>query len=191
MITYEGFKERHYPRQKQWGQFPEEQLNALRNALPVDVIEFLQKEGVSSYVDGFLWTTIPADFHDILNQWGLKGDQCYVFMRSAFGACVYYHKEEYFYLDPIEGRIVSLGDDFYLLLNYMLTLDAILESGFFIDYYLNMEVDRNLLQPDELFSFAPPFPLGGSFEISKIEIVKIKEHLLYLAKLFKNKATKI
>lgn len=191
MIPYEGFKERHYPQKKQWGFFSEQDLAGIGKDVPQDVIDFLTLEGLSSYSNHFLWTTLPKDFHDVLTEWGLAGNKCYTFMRSAFGACIFYSRKKYFYLDPLEGRVVSLGDDLYLLLNYMLKLDIILESGFFHDYFQNMKTDPQLLHPDEIFAFVPALPVGGSFEISSVEVVKMKEHLFFLAQLFDGKATQI
>lgn len=191
MFTYDSFKETFYPQKKHWGSFAEHQLADSATHLPAEVIEFLRLEGLSSYSNNFLWTTLPGNFYSVLSQWGLKGESCHVFIRSAFGTCVYYSKNKFYYLDPIEGRIISLGDDFYLMLNYMLTLDAILDSGFFKDYYQNIVADRDSLQPEEVFAFVPAIALGGSIEKSKIEIMNLREHLQYLAQLFDNKVTKI
>lgn len=188
MISYEGFKERHYPSKKKRGDYSEDELVSMRENLPEGIVEFLENEGVSSYSNNFLWTAHPGDFHDVLTKWGLPGNECFTFMRSAFGACIYYCQNNFYYLDPLLGRVVSLGDDPYLLLNYSLCLDAILTNGLFEDYYKKMNADRNLLRPDEVFAFAPALPLGGSFEISKVEIVKMSEHLVFLAQLFDGKA---
>lgn len=191
MINYEAFKERFYPNKKQYGYYSDEILNKMRNDLPDAIVEFLQTEGICSYANNFMWTASPYDYHQALSAWGLKGIKCFTFFRSAFGACIYFHKNEYFYLDPIEGRILSLDDDAYMLLNYSLTMDIILNNGFFKDYFDNIKADTQLLNVDLSFSFNPAIPLGGSFETSKIEVVKTYEHLIFLAQLFGGKAKRI
>ncbi len=191
MIPYEGFKERYYPTKKKWEDFSEEELMVLKRNLPLDVIDFLREEGLASYCDNFLWTTLPDVFHEILTAWGIKGENCFALMRTAIGACIYFHRKEFFYLDPIFGRIVSMGDDFYMLLNIFLKLEVILNDGFFEDKYKNIEKKPKLLQPDQMYAFVPAIPLGGSFESSKVEIVKMKEHLFFLSQLFEGKARRI
>lgn len=191
MLKYDRFKERFHEHKKVWHQFTENELNVLDTKLPTAIREFLTAEGLSSYSNNFLWTTLPGDFHDVLSSWGLKGKACHAFLRSAFGACVFYNNEEYYYLDPLEGRVVSLGNDVYLMMNYMLTLDAILDPGFFHDYFLSIKADPKLLDPESIFGFSPPFPSGGNFKKSSVEIVNMTEHITSLAKLFGGKAKRI
>lgn len=188
MISYDGFKTRHYPDKIQWHTFSDQELSGLAGKLPPDIIGFLENEGLSSYSGNFLWSAHPLDFHDVLYSWGLNGDQCFTFLRSAFGACVYFHNNEFFYLDPLQGRVVSLGDDPYLLLNISLILDAILTHGFFEDYFKALKPDPKILKPDEIFAFVPALSFGGSFLSSKTEVVKLREHLFFLAQLFNHQA---
>ncbi|TNE57317.1 MAG: DUF1851 domain-containing protein [Bacteroidetes bacterium] len=191
MIPYDGFKERYYGSKKNWRGFTDEEKAEIERLLPEDVSGFLLAEGLSSYGNNFLWTTHPGLLADVLDAWGLKQDKCFAFMRSAFGACIYYAENEYFYLDPLFGRIVSMDDNFYLALNYSLTIDEILENGFFLDVFNNLEMDTAQLKPDEILAFIPALPMGGSFETSKVEKVKMAEHLMFLAQLFEGKAKKV
>ncbi len=191
MISYEGFKNRHYPQKKHIRFYSEDEIAYINKNLPEGIAEFLEIEGLCSYSNGFLWTTSPDAFHQALDQWGLKGAKCFVFMRSAFGACIFFSRKEFFYLDPLEGRIVSLGDDAYMVLDIFLIMDAILTNGLFEDYFKNLKNDPSLLHQDEIFAFVPALPLGGSFESSKVEIVKMFEHLAFLAQLFDGKAKRI
>lgn len=191
MFIYEGFKKRHFSQKKEWENYSSAELKILKDKLPSGIFEFLVEEGLASYSDNFLWTAYPSEFHTILSSWGLNGEKCFTFMRSAFGSCIYYKKNEFFYLDPIEGRIVSLGDDPYLLLNISLVLDSILANGFYLDYYQTLKADHSILQPDEVFAFSPALQSGGSFATSKVEVLKMKEHLIFLAGLFDHKAKRI
>lgn len=191
MITYDGFKEKYYPGKKLWRYFDEAEILAIDIAVPKDVIDFLEIEGLSSYANGFMWTLIPNEYHRILTAWGMDGEKCFAFLRSAFGALVFYFEKQFYYLDPLGGRIISIGDDFYFLLNYMIRSETILENGFFENYYLTLPLPKDALEPDEVFAFVPALPIGGNPETSKIEIVKMKEHLYFLAQLFDGKATRV
>lgn len=191
MITYENFIDRYYGSKREWRAFSPEERQTLGKQVPEGVLQFLEREGLSSYGENFLWTTLPDDHRESLSDWGLKGQQAQAFLRTAFGALIFYYREKFHYLDPLQGRRVEMTGDFYLLLNYMLNLDAILEPAFFIDQFQAHKEQAARLQPDEVLAFAPALPLGGTFETASVEIVKMREHLALLAQLFDNKATKI
>ena len=74
-------------------------------------------------------------------------------------------------------------------MNLMLTSDSILESCYF-DIYEKHKTG-NQLQYDEIYALLPALPIGGSFETSKYEVVKMREHLGFLAQLFGNQVRKI
>lgn len=192
MIDYKKFLQEHQPKKK-FGTFSDSELKAMEEELPPEVIDFMTNEGICSFSNNFLWTINPDSCKGILGKWGIKESKCATFIRSAFGALIYYNsRNKKFYLfDPLLGRVMDLADNFDDLLNMMLLLDTILENGFFIDRFQSLKVDSQALQSDEVFALVPALPLGGSFETSKVENVKLKEHLLFLAQLFDGKAKRV
>ena len=185
MFHYDKFLNEYGPGIR-FHSFSEQEIEKISKVLPENIVLFLKNEGISCFGKRFFWSVNPAFFEDILAKWGIK--KGYVFMRTAFGACIYFQKEEYFYLDPFFGRIVSLDDDAYLILNYSLRMESILEHAFFKDQFDRLITHPEVLQEDEMFALAPALKLGGSFETSKIEQVKLSEHHTFLAQCFGGKA---
>jgi hypothetical protein len=188
MFHYDKFLNEYGPGVRFYS-FSEQEIKNLGQIFHENIVLFLKNEGISSFGKRFFWSVNPLTFKDILAMWGIKNG--HVFIRTAFGACIYFQKDEYFYLDPFLGRIVSLDDDAYLILNYSLRTESILENAFFKDQFDRLIPQPESLQVDEMFSLHPALPLGGSFETSRFEIVKMREHLSLLAQLFNGKAKKI
>ena len=153
-MIYEKFLAEH-GRTRSFGAFTQEEVAALHKLLPQDAADFLAEEGRASFAQGFFATVHPQDAAGVLPSWGIKTKGASVFLRSAFGACVYAVKNQYYYLDPLLGRIISLDDDLYLILNYSLRLDAILDNGFFREHYLPHAELGKTLTPDQILGFVP------------------------------------
>jgi hypothetical protein len=189
MENYDKFRARHAEK-KQVGNFTPAELAALDKRLPADIINFLEEEGRASYSTGTLWTIHPNEFHEILSEWGLDGNKCYAFIRTAFGGCIYYTKKKFYSFDSLTGTINNLNDDIYTMMNVYLTFDFLLHDTWHLQYLEN-RTDLPALQADELYALVPALPFGGSFESSQLEVVKMREHLAFLAELFDNKVRKL
>jgi hypothetical protein len=107
-------------------------------------------------------------------------------MRTALGGVAFWKRGNIFQLNPFTGNVIKHDLEFCEFMNLWLTTDAALESDYF-DVYQKGKMNRSL-QYDEIFALVPALPLGGSFETSKLEVVKMYEHLTFLAQLFNNKA---
>ena len=178
------------PRSSKSGEFEKEQLAVLSSySIPSDIITFLSNEGISTYRNGFLSTTLPQEHFQLFSAWGLEGDKCFAFLKTAFGSLCFDYKDKIYQLDPISGYLYKGRFGFCDFMNLLATMDSFMESGFY-DIYLRIEKKKELMY-DEIYSFVPALPLGGSFEESKTEVVKMKEHLFFLAQLFNNKAKQI
>jgi hypothetical protein len=189
METYEKFRARH-PKEKQLGNFSDSELATLDKKLPADIINFLKEEGRASYSNNTLWTIHPAEFHEILSDWGLDGNKCYAFIRTAFGGCIYYTKKKFYSFDSLTGIINNLNDDVYTLMSVYLTFDFLLHDTWHLQYLEN-RTDLPAIQADEIYGLVPALSFGGSFETSALEVVKMREHLAFLAELFDNKVQKL
>lgn len=178
------------PRTMQLGPFDEQVIADLSNhQVPPDIIEFLQREGIATYRDDFFCTTVPQDYFETLSEWGLKGNECCTFMKTAFGSLCFSLKGKIFQLDPISGYLYKGRFDFCKFMNLLVPMDSFMEGCYFGNYQKIGK--RQPLAPDELYGLVPVLPLGGSLETSKLEVMKAREHLSILAQLFDNKARKL
>jgi hypothetical protein len=188
-MEFSKFIERN-PLGQQWGGFDEQALNEAAQFLPEEAMDFLKMYGKCTFHHDFLLTTLPQNWHESLTDWGLPPQKCHAFLRTAFGACVYFSRKKYYYLDPLVGRIVSLEDDPNLVFNMYLCMDAILDFGFYRDEWMKKE-NKAPLSFEQIHALVPALPFGGSFETSSFEVVQMREHLAFLAQLFGNKAKRI
>ena len=178
------------PRTRKIGSIAEQVLTDLSNhQVPADIIEFLQREGIATYRDDFFCTTVPQDYFDTLHEWGLKGSECYTFLKTAFGSLCFSLKGKIFQLDPISGYLYKGRFDFCDFMNLLAPMDSFMKGCYF-GIYQKIE-KRQPLAPDELYGLVPALPLGGSLETSTFEVMKAREHLSILAQLFNNKARKL
>ncbi len=156
---------------------------------PSDIFGFLKEEGYMTYHDDFFSTTMPQDHFQTFSEWGLNGKECFAFLKTAFGSLCYCYKDKIFQLDPVSGNVYKGRFRFCKFMNLLATMDSFLEACYF-DIYQKIE-KKQVLRSDEIYAFVPALPLGGSLEGSKLEVVKIREHLSILAQLFEGKARKI
>lgn len=180
---------KYNPRSRNVGLFSEHTLSLLSKLkIPPDIIKFLQDEGLTTYCDDFFYTTLPQDHYQTFSEWGLNGKDCFAFLKTAFGSLCFYKKGKIFQLDPISGYLYKGRFQFCEFMNLLVTMDSFMESCYF-DIYQKIEKKQTLAN-DEMYALVPALPLGGSFETSRIEIVKMQEQHSFLAQLFGNK-TKI
>ena len=186
MCDLTDFFEAH-PRSMRISSFDNYNLSVLEEyKLPKDIIEFLKKDGISTYHNDFLSSTLPQEHFQVFSEWGLKGTECFAFLKTALGTLCFYRAGKIFRLDPITGHLYKGKFEFCEFMNLVTTFDSFLESCYF-DIYQKIE-KKKVLAYDEIYGLVPALPLGGSFETSHFEVVKINEHLGFLAQLFDNKA---
>ncbi len=189
MVELDGFLEAH-PRSRKAEPFAAADLAALaKHKTPPEIAEFLREEGRAGYRDDFFVSTLPQDHFAALSEWGLKGEQCHTFLRTAFGSLCFAMKGKIFQLEPLSGYLYKGRFGFADFMNVLAPMDAFLEGCWF-DRYAQIK-RRKKLGPDEIYGLSPALPLGGSFEGSKLEVVKLREHLAMLAELFGHKARKM
>lgn len=153
--------------------------------LPLDLIQFLENKNVASYSNGFFTLVANADYNDIFEYWNLPVNECFLFIKSAFGMFIFYSEKQYWLLDPIANEIIPLGgeSDLNFITDTVLCDRIALESTFLINIY--EEAIQHLLPPelDECFAFVPAVKLGGSLNATHVKTVKLKEELYILSQL--------
>jgi hypothetical protein len=179
------------PRGQKVRNFSENELLNYKNSKLQEIYEFLEKEGKCFYNGRFFSTVLPSDYHDIFDNWGLDGKNCFAFLRSSFGCIEYFFNENFYRFNPHDGSSsANCGNRFSMLMNFVLTNTTNLNIGFCYDLHTKNIQHLPVLKEDEMYTLVPAIPLGGSFETSKIEVVKMNVQLDVLAQLYNHKTTK-
>jgi hypothetical protein len=154
-------------------------------AIPQDMRETLQGKNVSGYNKGFVTLVNPADYNDLLALWGFEPDQCFPFLKFAFGQLIFFHDTKFRIMDPVINVVEVIGDDddFNYIMNDLLVNEGMLVDNLLMGLYLQT-VDK-LGAPDlyECYAFVPALGLGGDKDIDNIQKVKYKEQLIILSQL--------
>ena len=188
MIDLTEFKLLHIHR-REISSFSMDELNIYKGKLSDEAIDFLSQEGKATYSNDFFRTTLPNTYHDLLNEWGLDGPNCYVFMKTCFGSLIYYYESKYYSLNPYDGSLTKFGKKIDLLLNGYFIAPIILDVTLWFKLHQKNINVLPALKEDEIYALDPTIPEGGSPETSKIVVVKLKEHLQKLADLFDHTTT--
>jgi hypothetical protein len=166
--------------------FNQEELTQLNSYdMPIEIKTFLVEQGLVAYKNNFFVTTLPQWHIETLSTWGLKGKECFSFMKTVFGGLIYYSKGKIYRLNPFTGRVLKGNFEFIDYMNLTLTSEATLE-GCYYEIYEKYKLNTPM-QADEIYAVVPALPLGGSFETSSYEVVKMREHLAFLAQMYDNK----
>jgi hypothetical protein len=176
------------PLSRKIGKFSVEELNI--SECPIELIDFLTQEQKNSYGNNFFWTISPSEYHDVLNNWGLDGKNCFAFLRSSFGCITFFSKQKYWCLNCQDGSCNPIcGNHFDMLMNMVLCDSTNLNVGFCYDLHLKYCDNLPELKEDEMYTLVPALPLGGDMETSKVQVVKLKVQLDILAQLYNHKTT--
>lgn len=192
MIELDEFRNT-FPASKKLGSFPDEDLAQLEGEIPNDLLEFLKAEQRCTYADNFLWTVLPSEYHEVLSNWGIDGNNAYVFFRTSFGGLIYLFGDACYAFNPHNGEALTFGgiSDFYYNFNLGITYDYLLNTYLYFDLHKKIYGNHAELLEDEIYSFTPALALGGTPDTARIDIVKMKEHLDILSQLHDNMITEL
>ncbi|NHZ44152.1 GAD-like domain-containing protein [Massilia aquatica] len=165
------------------------------NILPKGLLEFWKDEGWCSYADGQIWTINPEDYSWLADDWlkaypELSSLVFYPFARSAFG--------EFYCLSPNSGKILTIACPRGVLLanrnlknNRRGTCEEAAQTFFAVskkkDFDLFTSSNTPMfpaaferlgpLGPNEVYGFTPLLTLGGDWEVSNLEKVRMDVHI--------------
>jgi len=161
--------------------------------LPEFFTEIWEKNGFSSYKDGFFWIVNPDEYDDLISQFIHNEGNLHVVMRTAFGGLIYLDEKAkhnqgkdnklYNYLCPIYLQVTKLTSDLSAVMNGWLTTEEIFSPLMFYNIY---SIGRKVLpapEQNECFGFLPAIALGGDLQPENIKLFKIREHLSFLSQL--------
>lgn len=159
------------------------ELEQLKGQYPDEVLELWGRIGWSGFLDGFLWSVNPLTSREgVMAEWnGSLAPRVTAFMRTAFGSMMVYDGQNIFELDVHNGLLRPWSKAFPFFLNNFFALPQFMNGSLHHDVYKNHLPELGPVGPDEVYALVPALPLGGSWETSKVEKAKMREHLAILA----------
>jgi hypothetical protein len=156
-----------------------------RMRLPEKLASFLEGRNETIFDKGFLSLTDPKKYMDILGLWNLNPEDCFPYLKTAFGAFIFYHHNEYKLLDPVYNKILILGeaDEFEFVMDIILCDQKGLDSTLFMNLYMEVVDKIGVPEMDECYTFVPAVNLGGIIMKNNIRKAKLKEQMLILSQL--------
>ncbi|GAA3642739.1 T6SS immunity protein Tdi1 domain-containing protein [Flavivirga jejuensis] len=156
----------------------------------VDIINFIwRKDGLCSYKSGLFSLVNPDHYNDIARKFPDISDNALVFAKSATG-CLFILEEYSFgkvimHLNVHYGTSEVIANEFDMLFEWNLPATFFWKNDCFGSVELKVIEKSNSITWDECYAFVPSISLGGSKSISKMEPVKVLEHLEFLAQTLK------
>lgn len=154
-------------------------------SVPADMLEALHGHKVTGYNNGFVTLVNPADYHDLLALWGLEPDQCFPFLKFAFGQLIFFYDTKFRIMDPVINVVEIIGDDddFNYIMNDLVIDEGMLVDNLLMDLYQQTVEKLGAPGLDECYAFVPALALGGDKDVNNIQRVKYKEQLIILSQL--------
>lgn len=152
-------------------------------AVPPDMRETLQGRKVTGYNSGFVTLVNPADYNDVLELWNLRPEQCFPFLKFAFGQLIFFHDTKFRIMDPVINVVEIIGDDddFNYIMNDLVVDEGMLIDNLLMDLYQQTVDKLGAPDLDECYAFVPALAMGGDKDINNIQRVKYKEQLIILS----------
>ncbi len=183
MTVFNLFQERLKPSAKCMV-VDEAKISKYKNSFPPDLIEFWIEEGWCSFENGLFWIDNPANYTDILHTWlGDKGNAAIGFGHSAFGHLLLWYKGRVHLLNPHFGTLSPYSSILQIFFNINLCDEDFLKNIFYSEIFLLVQQRLGSPSSDECYAFLPALALGGNVTSERVELVKFKEHSLFLAQL--------
>lgn len=148
--------------------------------IPKFIHDLLNSTGVSSFIDGFLWTIHPNDLVEWLNDWLPFSERCIPFARTAMADVLFIRNGEIMLLNSNWGLVDYTIDDDSMFFDHFLTNEQYLDENFNKSLF-NQLKDKNLNQ-DECFGFTPLLSLGGAEVVNNLSRLGMKEYLDIVSK---------
>ncbi len=138
--------------------------------VPENLKALLNQVGTSSYAKGFFRFVTPESMRQYVALFNLNAEECYPFLKGAFGHLLFYQSDEFKVLDPVFNTVDSLGgkDDLDFILNIALSDRDALESTFMIDIFEQAYPRLGAPALDEIYAFVPALGLGGNRDAANV-----------------------
>lgn len=153
--------------------------------LPAELTALLDQVNSNSYANGFLKFVSAPDFRHYGALWNLNPDDCFPFLKSAFGHLILFHERQYKAINPVYNDIDLLGeqDELDFVLDILLCDRSSLEGSFFIDIYEQVVTRLGPPTVDEIYAFVPALGLGGPRSADNVQKVRMEPQMLILSQI--------
>ena len=160
-----------------------EQLeNLKKHSLPLFYIQYLEKNGLKEFRDGFWRFVNPFELGDEL-YFVTHAKTCFPVIRNAFGGFIVFLKGEFYFASIQTKNFSLLGKELGVIANASLTDDYALRDMHFGDFFNYAIAKFGKLKADEIYAFVPAPALGGEFKNGNIQVVKLREYINFLSQL--------
>jgi len=156
-------------------------LKKYKDKLPNDIYQLLEQDGISSYMNDFLWTLNPDDYIDWLNKWVRLNVECIPFARTALGDVFFIMDNLLSVLYANKGlvnHLIHRGDLFF---DKYLSNDKFVDEKFNRQLFKKINKETRVLNYDECFGFVPILSLGGDEKYENLKKCRLKEYLYLLS----------
>lgn len=154
-------------------------------SLPAELNALLDQVNSNSYADGFFKFVRAEQFRDYTSLWKFNPDDCFPFLKSAFGHLVFFHDGNYKAINPVYNEIDQLAGQGELdfVMDILLCDRASLEGSFFIDIYEQVSAQLGPPALDEIYAFVPALGIGGSRDPNNVQKLSMEQQMLILSQL--------
>jgi hypothetical protein len=182
MDSFDQFEGKFGP-PKQYAKLPARLAADLtKRGFPDYYVRYLETHGLAEFFNGFWWFTNPLELHEDLAPFA-AGNDVFPVARNAFGCFLVRHGEDYRHLNPHVKTFTVLSDELALILNMTMTDAFALRDMYFFDAFKPAFDRVGKVGADEMYAFAPALKIGGTTDPASVHIVKMREHLAFLAQL--------
>lgn len=163
-------------------------LGRYKGIVPDPLIEFWERFGFGGYAKGLVWVVNPTLLDDVLAEWvPAKKQRAIPVIRTAFGNVVYWHGDQFTFLDVHYNKPFQAGGDVELLFDYYLVEQKSRKSVLQEPLFKKALKALGILKRDEIYSYKLPLAMGGTPDVKNMEKAKMREHLSILATIHKGK----
>ena len=159
-------------------------LGDYEDDLPLNFVQFLKKNGIGSYMNGFLWLCNPSELMPVLGEFYDDLSNKIPFARTAFGDILMIQDGEHVKRLDVrfgKGDILSTNIEFFF--GDDLTYDELLKRELYYSMYNEALSKLGPLSPNECYGYVPALALGGKEGLDSLQKVNFNEHLSILANL--------
>ncbi len=151
--------------------------------LPDELIYLWNKFGLSSFGNGFFWLVNSIEYLEEVQPWLSDVEKPLPFLRTAFGTFFFWDGVQVAHFNVVTGTTGYYSNAFNFVFDDVLAYEDTLNDIFFYDLYLEALPRLGPIQRDECYGFFPPIAMGGEIDSSKLQRVKLREHLAFLSQL--------
>ncbi|MEM0999299.1 MAG: GAD-like domain-containing protein [Bacteroidota bacterium] len=161
---------------------PGSALDRAQGHLPDELRDLWRLQGWCSYDEGRLVLVDPAEFTDVLADWGVSGlEGGHVFARNAFGDLFLWGNGTTWYLDIIHSQLHRLGIGMLEFLEGFLCDGQMQQTVLRNQLFLKAHAQLGPLPDDTVYTFVPLPALGGPGTVDSLKTGKIHEYLYLCA----------